>query len=511
MLSVTHNIRKERIMASLLQMHDIEMYYGAVKALDGASLEVQNGEVHALLGANGAGKSTLMKILFGELPYNSGTILFNGRELKPGTSWKANDIGISMVHQEISAVSVLTVAQYMYLGREKKKGLFVDDRAIEKDAAYFLKKLGVEVAPDELMGSLTVAQQQLVEIAKAFSIPVSLLVMDEPTTALGEKETEHLFEVIRSLKEQGVSVIYISHKLEEIGQIADRITVMKDGKYVRTLDGKTTERAELIRLLAGHDIVTSKKEADPALENAPVVLEVKDLCTESLLSNVSFSLREGEILGLAGLMGAGRTETAKAICGIDPKLSGDILIRGKRVDIRSPKDAVESGICYLSEDRNKEGMIQSRSIIANSVISSLDRYGKGLSLDDRRMTDDAVAYNTRMGTKYSDPHAPINSLSGGNCQKVIIARWLIRDLPILIFDEPTKGIDVGARDEIYRIIRDIAKNGHSVIMISSETEELLQNCDRIVVMCDGTVSGELGIAEATSEKIMNYAIGGNHE
>lgn len=494
-------------MGTLLQMRAIEKYYGAVKALDGASLEVEQGEVHALLGANGAGKSTLMKVLFGELPYESGTILFDGRRLE--AKWNASELGISMVHQELATVPVLTVAQYMFLGREKKKGVFVDDRALEQDAACCLEKIGAQVSPSDWMGSLPVAKQQLVEIAKALTFQIKLLVMDEPTTALGEKETALLFEIIRSLKKQGISVIYISHRLEEIGQIADRITILKDGKYVKTLDGRTTEKDELIRLLAGRDIISAKKEPNAARKNAPTVLEVRNLVSQT--TQVSFHLRQGEVLGFAGLMGSGRTETARAICGIDPKLKGEILICGKPVKISSPKDAAECGICYLSEDRNLEGMIQNRSIIANSVISSLDRYEKGLVLDDKRMLDDAVEYNRRLKTKYSDPHAPISSLSGGNCQKVIIARWLIRDLPILIFDEPTKGIDVGARDEIYQIIRDAVKTGHSVIMISSETEELMQNCDRIIVMSEGRISGEMDIACATSEKIMEYAMGGSHE
>lgn len=498
-------------MADLLQMHAIEKYYGFVKALDGAFLDVEEGEVHALLGANGAGKSTLMKVLFGELPYDGGTIIFDGQELKAGTQWKASEIGISMVHQEISVVPVMTVAQYMFLGREKKKGIFIDDRAMEKDAEEFLEKIGLDITASDMMGSLTVAKQQLVEIAKALTFNIKLLVMDEPTTALGEKETAILFDIIRSLKQQGVSVIYISHRLDEIGQIADRITIMKDGKYVKTLDGKSTEKDELIRLLAGRDIVSAKKETNDALKDAPVVLEVKNLSTKTLLNDVSFSLREGEILGFAGLMGSGRTETAKAICGIDRKSGGEILIRGKSVKIHSPKDAADCGICYLSEDRILEGMIQNRSIIANSVISSLDRYEKGFSLNDKKMLEDAVEYNRRIKTKYSDPHAPISSLSGGNIQKVIISRWLIRDLPILIFDEPTKGIDVGSKDEIYRIIHDIAENGHSVIIISSETEELMRNCDRIIVMSEGRVSGEMNIADATSEKIMEYAMGENHE
>ena len=495
-------------MENLLRMCAIEKYYGSVKAVDGASLEVRRGEVHALLGANGAGKSTMMKVLFGELPYDGGTIFFDGQELKAGTEWKASELGISMVHQEISVVPVLTAAQYMFLGREKKKGVFIDERALEEDAARYLEKTGQKILPSELMGDLPVAKQQLVEIAKALTFHTKLLVMDEPTTALGEKETAALFEIIRSLKNQGISVIYISHRLEEIGQIADRVTILKDGRTVTTLESRTTTEAELIRLLAGHEIVSAKKETNAELKNAPVVLEVRDLGTKTLLSGVSFSLRKGEVLGLAGLMGSGRTETAKAICGIDGKSTGEILINGRPVTIHSPKDAADCGICYLSEDRNLEGMIPNRSIIANSVISSLDRYEKGLALDDQRMYDDAVGLNRRLKTKYSDPHGPLSSLSGGNRQKVIIARWLLRDLPVLIFDEPTKGIDVGARDEIYQIIQDIAKNGHSVILISSETEELMRNCDRIIVMCEGRISGEMDIADADSERIIEYAMGG---
>ena len=275
-------------MANLLEMHGIEKYYGSVKAVDGAFLDVQKGEVHALLGAHGAGTSTLMKVLCGELPYDGGTILFDGKALKVGSEWKPAEIGISMVHQEISVIPVMTVAQYMFLGREKKKGIFVDDRAMEDDAVRYLEKIGLDVSPSELMGDLTVAKQQLIEIAKALTYQIKLLVMDEPTTALGEKETEVLFGVIRSLKEQGISVIYISHRLDEIGQIADRITVLKSGKYVKTLEGKTTEKIELIRLLAGRDIISEKKEADPELKNAPVVLEVKNLSTKTLLSNVGF-------------------------------------------------------------------------------------------------------------------------------------------------------------------------------------------------------------------------------
>ena len=495
----------------LLQMNSIDKYFNGVKALDGVCLEVYKGEVHALLGANGAGKSTLMKILVGEIGFDSGTVIFDGETLSAGSKRKQSGFGISLVHQEISVVPVLTVAQYMFLGRENSKCGIVSDSQLESEAVRYLEKIGAHISPSEMMGSLSVSQQQLVEIAKALTHNIKLLIMDEPTTALGDKETDALFEVIKELKASGVSVIYISHRLEEIGRIADRITILKDGRHVKTMDGRITDKNELIRLLAGRDIISTKKETNEKLKDAPVVLDVRHLETSSLLSDVCFTLRKGEVLGFAGLMGSGRTLISKAICGLVPTTGGEVFIDGKKVDITSPKKAAECGICYLSEDRNKDGMIQSRSIIANSVISSLDNYEKGLVLDDEKMLNDAVEYNRKMKTKYSDPHAPINSLSGGNCQKVIIAKWLIRNLPIMIFDEPTKGIDIGAKDEIYQIIRDIVSKGNSVILISSETDELMQNCDRIIVMCEGRVSGEMNISDATPEKIVKYAMGGKNE
>jgi len=498
-------------MSSILSMKNMVKTYDVVRALDDVHLEVEKGEVHALIGANGAGKSTLMKILCGELDYDEGEITFDGKVVYPGNGTNMLDEGITMIHQELCTVKDLTISQYLFLGREPKKGLFIDDARMEKEAVSYLAQIGAEFSPSQLMGELSIAQQQLVEICKALSYHVKLLIFDEPTTALGDRETKKVFEIIRRLKGQGVSIIYISHRLDELFEISDRITVMRDGKYIQTLHTSTTEKEELIRLLAGRDIKMGKKVKSSVEKDAPTVLEVKDLSTEALLSHVSFSLKKGEILGLAGLMGCGRTETAKAICGIDPKTAGQIFLNGKEVEIQSPKDAASLGICYLSEDRNEEGLIPERSIIGNTVISSLNQYCKFLSLNDQKMLEDAVAFNKRVKTKYRDPHSPISSLSGGNVQKVIIARWLLKDCQILIFDEPTKGIDVGAKDEIYNIIAEIAQNGHSVIIISSETDELLNNCDRLVILSEGKVTGELRIEEATQEKIMYYATGENHE
>jgi len=496
-------------LADIVSMNNIVKSYDGVKALDGANLTVEQGEVHALIGANGAGKSTLMKILCGELDYDSGKIVYDGKEINPQKYGNMQSFGIILIHQEICSVPELTVAQYMFVGREPTKGFFIDDKQMEKNAVCFLEQIGAEFSPSTKMGDLSLAQQQLVEISKALSFNVKLLILDEPTTALGERETQKVFEIIRSLKNKGVSVIYISHRLEELFIISDRITVMRDGKYIRTLQTSSSEKNELISLLAGHEIKSGKKTASSVPENAEIVLEVQNVSASPLPENVSFSLRKGEILGLAGLVGSGRTETAKSICGIIPKLSGKVFINNKEAKINSPKDAIKNGICYLSEDRNGEGLIPQRSIIGNTVISSLERYEEFFILDDKKMLKDSVELNSKVKTKYSDPHAPISSLSGGNAQKVIIARWLLNDCQIFIFDEPTKGIDVGAKDEIYQNIADIAKSGHSVIVISSETEELLDNCDRILVMWEGKISGELSIENATQERIMKFATGEN--
>jgi len=493
-------------MEPLLSMQNITKCFDTVKALDRVQLEVASGEVHALIGANGAGKSTLMRILCGELDYEEGEVSLEGKEVFP-RECSMRDAGVVMIRQELCVIPELTVAQYLFVGREPVKGLSIDDRRMVAEARELLKNVDAEFSPEERLGDLSVAEQQLVEICKALSFQVRLLVLDEPTTALGNQEIEKVFEIIRKLKQKGVSIIYISHRLEELFTISDRITVMRDGKYITTLDTASTQKVELIRLLAGRELKTTKKTASNVPPDAETVLEVRHLSTEALLRDVSFSLRKGEILGLAGLMGAGRSETARAICGIDPKTEGMILVNGKEVSIRSPKEAARNGICYLSEDRNAEGLVPNRSIIANTVLSSLDQYQRGLALNDEKMLQDAIDYNARLKTKYSDPHATITTLSGGNVQKVIIARWLKRDCPIFIFDEPTKGIDVGAKDEIYQIIADLVKNGHSVILISSEEDELFNNCDRILVMSEGKITGELDISEVTREKIMTYAMG----
>ncbi len=488
-------------------MRKINKLYGKSKALDEADFSLKKGEIHALVGANGAGKSTLMKVLCGEIGFDSGEIIIDGVKIIPESYVKMMETGIVMIHQELNTINGLTVAQYIYMGREPQKGLFIDDKKMECEARELLKLIDAGISADELMENLSAAQKQLVEIIKALSFDLKILIFDEPTTSLGDRDAEKVFSIMRQLKENGITVVFISHRLNELLSVSDRITVMRDGKYIKTLETAETSENELITLLAGHEIRTEQKKESSVPEDAEVVLEVKNLSTVALLKNVSFNLKKGEILGLAGLSGAGRSETARAICGIDNKISGEIFINGKKVNIHSPKSAAENGICYLSEDRNAEGFIPGRSIISNTVISSLEKYRKGIFLDDDKMYRDAVEFNRKIKTKYSDPHQDIASLSGGNMQKVLIAKWLIKNPQIFIFDEPTKGIDVGAKDEIYQIISEIVNNGHSVILISSETKELLNNCDRLIVLCEGRVTGNLLINEVTEEKLIGYQTG----
>lgn len=499
---------KEKNTESLLYMHNINKTYGQTKVLDNVEFSLAKGEIHALIGANGAGKSTLMKILCGEIDFDGGEIELNGKKTVPDSYGKMMEMGIVMLHQELSTVNGLTVAQYIFLGREPENGVFINDKKMIGEAEKLLEIIEADFSPDELMDNLSTPQKQLVEIIKAISFDLKILIFDEPTTSLGDRDVQKIFRIMKSLKEKGITIVFISHRLNELLAVSDRITVMRDGRYIKTLTTAETNENELIALLAGREMQAKrKKQTSLVPEDAETVLEVKNLSTVSLLKNVSFSLKKGEILGLSGLTGAGRSETARAICGIDEKISGEIRLNGKKVRIKSPKSAVENGLCYLSEDRNTEGYIPGRSIIGNTVISSMERYQKGIFLDDEKMALEAEEYNEKIKTKYADPHQDITSLSGGNIQKVLIAKWLIKNPQIFIFDEPTKGIDVCAKDEIYGIIQQIVKDGHSVILISSETKELMDNCDRIVVLCEGRVTGELPINEVTEEKLISYQTG----
>ncbi|MEE1492626.1 MAG: sugar ABC transporter ATP-binding protein [Massilioclostridium sp.] len=489
----------------ILTMTDIDKSFAGVHALKKAKLELKTGEVHALMGENGAGKSTLMKILTGIYSKDSGKIVYEGKEVEYKNPKEAQSAGIVIVHQELNMMNHLTVAQNLFIGRETMGGVFINDGAMNKKAKELFKLLNIDINPKETMGNLTVGRQQMVEIAKAISSDAKVIVFDEPTAALTEKEIEDLFKIIRDLRSKDIGIIYISHRMDEIKKITDRVTVMRDGEYVGTVDSQTSTQDDIINMMVGRVVYEDPKQTSNVPADAPVVLSVKNLNAGKMVRDVSFDLHKGEILGFSGLMGAGRTETARAIFGADKKDSGEIYVDGKKVDIKEPSDAVKAGIGYLSEDRKRYGIIVGKSVADNSVMACLENYTSGGLINGRKVKQDSQKYVEALKTKTPSVEQLVMNLSGGNQQKVVIAKWLIRDSEILIFDEPTRGIDVGAKAEIYELMNKLVKEGKSIIMISSELTEVLRMSDRIVVMCEGRKTGELSIEEATQEKIMHYA------
>ena len=489
----------------ILTMKGIDKSFPGVHALDHVDLEVRKGEVHALMGENGAGKSTLMKVLTGIYSKDSGTITFEGREVEFTNPREAQDAGIVIVHQELNMLGHLTVAQNIFIGREFMKGKFIDDRKMNEEARKLFDQLGIDIDPTETMSRLTVGKQQMCEIAKAISHDAKVIIFDEPSAALTEAEIEELFKIIRDLRERQLGIVYISHRMDEIKVITDRVTVMRDGGYVGTLITKDCTKEDIINMMVGRVIYEDPKTESQVAKDAPVVLKVEHLNAGRMVQNVSFELRKGEILGFSGLMGAGRTETMRALFGADPKQSGDIYVNGEKVDIKSPKDAVRHGIGYLSEDRKRFGIIVDKSVAENSTMATLDEYMKGLFIDKKKENDVAQKYVDILKTKTPGVDQLVVNLSGGNQQKVVIAKWLVRNCDILIFDEPTRGIDVGAKSEIYHLMNELVAEGKSIIMVSSEMTEILRMSDRIVIMCEGRKTGELGIEEATQERIMHAA------
>ena len=489
----------------ILTMKGIDKSFPGVHALDHVDLEVRKGEVHALMGENGAGKSTLMKVLTGIYSKDSGTITFEGREVEFTNPREAQDAGIVIVHQELNMLGHLTVAQNIFIGREFMKGKFIDDRKMNEEARKLFDQLGIDIDPTETMSRLTVGKQQMCEIAKAISHDAKVIIFDEPSAALTEAEIEELFKIIRDLRERQLGIVYISHRMDEIKVITDRVTVMRDGGYVGTLITKDSTKEDIINMMVGRVIYEDPKTESQVAKDAPVVLKVEHLNAGRMVQDVSFELRKGEILGFSGLMGAGRTETMRALFGADPKQSGDIYVNGEKVDIKSPKDAVRHGIGYLSEDRKRFGIIVDKSVAENSTMATLDEYMKGLFIDKKKENDVAQKYVDILKTKTPGVDQLVVNLSGGNQQKVVIAKWLVRNCDILIFDEPTRGIDVGAKSEIYHLMNELVAEGKSIIMVSSEMTEILRMSDRIVIMCEGRKTGELGIEEATQERIMHAA------
>ena len=489
----------------ILKMTGIDKRFSGVHALKGVDFDLYAGEVHALMGENGAGKSTLMKVLCGIHAYDSGSIEYFGKKVKFASIAESQAAGISIIHQELNMMNHLTVAQNIYIGREPMKGGFIDDRKMEADATELFKRIGVRIDPSVKLGSLTVGRQQMVEIAKAVSRDSKLLILDEPTAALTQPEVEDLFRIMHDLQRKNIGMIYISHRMDEINRISDRVTVMRDGEYVGTEYTKNLTKDDIVKMMVGRVIYGEQKEKSLVPDDAPVVLEARNIVSGKTLKNVSFKLRKGEILGVAGLMGAGRTELARAVYGADPFDSGEIFVNGKKTEIKTPEAAVKHGICYLSEDRKQFGLMLGKSVTENTVLASLDDYIRFGWINDAAAKAAAEEKNKQLRTKTPSMDQLLKNLSGGNQQKVIVARWLLKDSDVFIFDEPTRGIDIGAKSEMYDLMAELAAQGKSIIMISSELAEIQRLSDRVIVMCEGRITADLPIEGLTQEEIMKYA------
>ncbi|MCX8568816.1 sugar ABC transporter ATP-binding protein [Aminobacter sp. MET-1] len=493
-------------MTALVAMKDIEKSFPGVRALHNAQLDLRPGEVHALMGENGAGKSTMMKILAGIYRRDGGEILLDGKPVEINSPRQAQDLGIGIIHQELNLMPHLTAAQNIFIGREPRKagGLLLDEARLNADAAEIFASMHLKLDPRTPVGGLTIARQQMVEIAKALSYRSRVLIMDEPTAALNDAEINELFAIIARLKAEGVGIVYISHKMDELKRIADRATVMRDGEYIGTVPAAETPVEKIIAMMVGRAL-SDERPVVPDHSNSEVVLEVRNISRGSEIRDVSFSVRKGEILGFAGLMGAGRTEVARAIFGADRRDHGDVFMHGKKIDIRKPEDAVRAGIGYLSEDRKHFGLATGMDVRNNVVLASLSRFaGPGGLLREAAMQQAAVRYIDQLAIKTPSDRQEVRLLSGGNQQKIVIAKWLLRDCEVLIFDEPTRGIDVGAKNEIYKLLNALAQQGRAIIVISSELPEVLRLSHRIAVMCEGRLTGILP-SGASQEEIMHLA------
>ncbi len=488
----------------LLRMTGVSKAFPGVQALDDVHLDAEAGSVHALMGENGAGKSTLMKVLAGIYRADEGRIELDGQEVHVPDSATALRLGIAMIHQELSPVPAMMVAENIYLGREpvNRFGL-VDKRRMIADAQAVFDKWQIDINPRRVMRTLSVAQMQMVEIAKAISTDARLIIMDEPTSAISEREVAHLHRMIRSLKESGVAVIYITHKMDEVFKIADKVTVFRDGKHVATLPASELDRQKLITLMVGRELTHLFPKEDVAIGD--VVMSVRGLTRHGVISDITFDLRRGEILGLAGLMGAGRTEVLEAIFGVTKVDAGEIEINGKAVAIKSPSDAIDAGMGLLTEDRKLTGIMGALSVRDNMTIANLNRFSPGGILRKRQMEAACVAQRDALAIKTPSLAQLIKNLSGGNQQKVLVSRWLLTLPDVLMIDEPTRGIDVGAKSEIHRLMSGLAKEGKAILMVSSEMPEILGMSDRVLVMAGGRITAEFSRAEVTQEKVLEAA------
>ncbi len=487
----------------LVELSGISKRFPGVVALDNVSFNLRAGEVHALLGENGAGKSTLMKIIGGIHQKDEGTVKIRGKTEEYSTVGEASALGIAVIHQELNMCRHLTVAENIFLGREIEKFGVVDFKAQNEQTKNILSDLGLDFSPDTVVDKLPVSKQQMVEIAKALSTNAEIIIMDEPSSSLTERETEELFRIIGDLKAKGKGIIYISHRLEELERITDRITIMRDGKYIKTMDFKDTTIEEIISLMVGREI--TEKYPHEEVKRGNKIMEVKNLSTAHV-KDISFELFAGEIIGFAGLVGAGRTELVRAIFGVDRIIEGEVVVFDKSVKLKSPRDAIKAGIVCAPEDRKKEGLLIKLNISENIALANLDtvanRLGIISSKKEKEITKKAIK---ELRIKTPSSRQEVKNLSGGNQQKIVVGKWLVRNAKVVIFDEPTRGIDVAAKVEIYNLMNKLKKQGIGVMFVSSELPEVLGMSDRVIVMCAGRITGDLQRHEATQEKIMELA------
>lgn len=491
----------------ILEMKGVSKSFPGVKALSDMNLKVRAGSVHVIMGENGAGKSTLMKILMGLYQADQGEIYFKGQKIDHHSPAKAAELGIAMIHQELNTISGLDVGQYLFLGREMmyKNKLFLNDKEMYRKADEYLRLLDIHYSARTKMRDLSQSETQLCEITKAVSSQASLIIMDEPTSAIADKEVEILFRTIRQLKERGTGIIYITHKIDEVKEIGDDITILRDGQWITTVPISDIEQDEIISLMVGRKL--TELYPKEFVKPGEMMLEVRNLCGD-MFHNISFQVRAGEIVGFSGLIGAGRTEVMQGIFGLDKVEYGEIILEGKSVSIHEPKDAIKNGIVLIPEDRKKLGLVLNHSVKDNIALPNYAFFSKGKPVMDRQYAKQASKLSEQFGVKTPSLNTKVQTLSGGNQQKVVLAKWMDMDIKVLIMDEPTRGIDVGAKAEIYKLMVRLAKKGIAIIMISSELPEILGMSDRIYIMCEGKISGEIGREDATQDLIMKYSMEG---
>lgn len=488
----------------IVELEHINKSFAGVKVLNDVQFNLKSGEVMALLGENGAGKSTLMKILSGVYTRDSGTMRIMGKEQGDLNTKSAQELGITIIHQELNMCQHLTVAENIFLGRENQKGICLNNKEMNKKTKEILNSLKIDLNPEEIVGHLSVSKQQMVEIAKALSIHAKILIMDEPTSALSSKEIDELFRIINQLRSEGCGIVYISHRLEELKHVADRVTVLRDGHFIMNGEFADYTMDQLISKMVGRNI--TEKFPRVKCEKGKKILEIKNLNAGHMVRDINLDLYEGEIVGIAGLVGAGRTETTRAIFGIDPKDSGEIILDGKQVTIKRPIDAIRQGIVLVPEDRKKDGLCVKLSVRENLALTNLDslcnKIGKVDTKKERELANNAVE---ELNIKLASLEINAESLSGGNQQKVVVGKWFARNSRVIIFDEPTRGVDVGAKVEIYNLMNQLKQSGVAVLFVSSELPEVMGISDRIVVMCDGRITGEVAPEVATEDSILSYA------